>query len=110
MAAQLGIVEGTMPGRRLRGGYGASLMALVIAGCGGGTLDAAKVASSVQSQFEGQTKNLLTSITGNDGKAVSVGSKISCDGQGANGHGYAFDVTLKDANGAIEWMSTALDP
>jgi hypothetical protein len=99
-----------MPGERVRRAGAAGLLVLFLAGCGGGTLEAATVASGLQSQFEGQTKNTLTSITCNDGKAVGVGSKITCDGQGSNGHGYRFDVTLKDSNGKIEWMSTDLNP
>lgn len=81
-----------------------------VAGCGGGSLDAATVASKVKSEFESLTKNVLTGITCNDGAAISVGSSITCKGTGENGHGYAFEVKLKDADGAVAWSSTDLNP
>ena len=84
--------------------------AALIAGCGGGSLDAAKVASAVKSEFEAQTSNVLTEITCNGGASVSVGSSVQCDAKGANSHAYKFDVKLKDSNGAVAWSSTDLNP
>ena len=89
---------------------GVVVAAALVAGCGGGSLDATKVAASVKSEFEAQTKNVLTEITCNGGAAVSVGSSIQCQGKGENGHGYAFEVKLKDSNGAVAWSSTDLNP
>jgi hypothetical protein len=96
------------PNRTL--GVGLFVAAALVAGCGGGNLDAAKVASTVKSEFEAQTKNVLTEITCNGGAAVSVGSSVECLATGQNGHGYKFDVKLKDANGAVAWSSTDLNP
>jgi hypothetical protein len=90
-------------------GIGVAVVALVAA-CGGGSLDAAKVGATVKAEFESQTQNVLTEITCNGGAAVSVGSSVQCQGTGANGHGYAFEVKLKDANGAVAWSSTDLNP
>lgn len=85
--------------------------AALVAGCGGGgSLDAAKVAAAVKSAFEAQTKNVLTEITCNDGATVSVGASVKCQGKGENGHSYAFEVKLKDSNGAVEWNSSDLNP
>jgi len=86
------------------------LAAALVVGCGGGSVDAAKVAASVKSEFEAQTGNVLAEITCNGGAAVGVGSTIQCQGTGENGHGYAFEVKLKDANGAVAWSSTDLNP
>jgi hypothetical protein len=91
-------------------GVGVVIAAVLVIGCGGGNVEAAKVAASVKSEFEAQTKNVLTGITCNNGTAVSVGSTIQCQGTGENGHGYAFEVKLKDANGAVAWSSTDLNP
>jgi hypothetical protein len=82
----------------------------LVAGCGGGSLDATKVASSVKSEFEAQTGNALAEITCNGGAAVSVGASVQCQGKGENGHGYTFEVKLKDANGAVAWSSADLNP
>ena len=91
-------------------GVGVVVAASLVAGCGGGNLDASKVAASVRSEFEAQTKNVLTEITCNGGAAVAVGSSVQCQGTGENGHGYTFEVKLKDANGAVAWSSTDLNP
>jgi hypothetical protein len=84
--------------------------AALVAGCGGGSLDATKVAATVKSEFEAQTQNVLTDITCNGGAAVSVGSSVECQGKGENGHSYKFEVKLKDSNGAVAWSSTDLNP
>lgn len=89
---------------------GAVTAATLLAGCGGGSLDAAKVAASVKSEFEAQTSTALAEITCNGGAAVSVGASVQCQGKGVNGHGYTFEVKLKDANGAVAWSSTDLNP
>jgi len=89
---------------------GAVAGATLVAGCGGGSLDATKVASAVKSAFEAQTANALAEITCNGGAAVSVGASVQCQGKGENGHRYAFEVKLKDANGGVNWSSTDLDP
>jgi hypothetical protein len=91
-------------------GIGVVVAATLVAGCGGGNLDAAKVASTVKSEFEAQTSNVLVEITCNGGAAVSVGSSVQCQGKGENGHGYTFEVKLKDSNGAVAWSSTDLNP
>jgi hypothetical protein len=91
-------------------GVGLVAAAVLVVGCGGGSLDATKVAASVKTAFEAQTGNVLTDITCNSGAAVSVGAAIQCQGKGANGHGYAFEVKLKDANGGVNWSSTDLNP
>jgi hypothetical protein len=91
-------------------GIGVVVAATLVAGCGGGSLDATKVAASVKSEFEAQTTNVLTEITCNGGAAVNVGSTIQCQGTGENGHGYSFEVKLKDSNGAVAWSSTDLNP
>jgi hypothetical protein len=90
-------------------GIGVAVVALVAA-CGGGSLDASKVGAAVKAEFESQTQNVLTEITCNGGAAVSVGSSVQCQGTGENGHGYTFEVKLKDANGAVAWSSTDLNP
>ncbi|MEI8332746.1 MAG: DUF4333 domain-containing protein [Chloroflexota bacterium] len=91
-------------------GVGVVVAAALVAGCGGGNLDATKVAASVKSEFEAQTSNVLSEITCNGGAAVGVGSTIQCQGKGVNGHGYTFEVKLKDSNGAVSWSSTDLNP
>ena len=91
-------------------GVGVFVAAALVAGCGGGSLDAAKVASTVKSEFESQTKNVLTEITCNGGAAVSIGSSVECQAKGQNGHSYKLEVKLKDANGAVAWSSTDLNP
>jgi hypothetical protein len=91
-------------------GVGVLAAAALAAGCDGGSLDAAKVASSVKSEFEAQTSNVLTEITCNGGAAVSVGSSVECQANGENGHAYKFEVKLKDSNGAVAWSSTDLNP
>ncbi len=93
-----------------RMGIGAVVAVALVAACGGGSLDATKVASAVKGEFEAQTGNVLAEITCNGGAAVNVGSSIQCQGKGANGHGYAFEVKLKDGNGAVAWSSADLNP
>ncbi len=96
------------PNRAL--GVGVLVAAALVAGCGGGSLDAAKVASTVKSEFEAQTKNALAEITCNGGAVVGVGSSVECQAKGENGHSYKFEVKLKDSNGAVAWSSTDLNP
>ncbi len=99
-----------LPNRRIQVAAGMLVVTGLVAGCGGGSLEAAKVASLVKSEFEAQTKNVVTEITCNGGAAVSVGSTIECQGKGQNGHAYKFEVKLKDDKGAIAWSSTDLNP
>jgi hypothetical protein len=98
------------PNRAIRAGAGVFAIAGLVAGCGGGSLEATTVASTVKSEFEAQTKNVLAEITCNNGVAVSVGSTITCQGKGQNGHSYAFEVKLKDDKGAVAWSSSDLNP
>jgi hypothetical protein len=99
-----------LPNRRIQVAAGMLVVAGLVAGCGGGSIEAAKVASLVKSEFEAQTRNVVAEITCNGGAAVSVGPTIECQGTGQNGHAYKFEVKLKDDKGAIAWSSTDLNP